>query len=666
MSSLLSWSRKGLSWPALVALLVLLSGGAVSAAAAVQKQSETRAVGQAIDGSKVIVELVVRRNVDPADFLSAGGLRGSEVADMQADVDRLQAGGQVVGLEVWRMNGAPLFIDAGHPLRETTLPQHERTRALSGSAWVLQGTEGERGKPTADVFLPLPARDGAVVGVVEVLLPQQPLTNRIRAAARWSEAAAVVVLVLLCAGLLVARRRLRRRESQARHDPLTGLLNRAALVEDANPLLRKATDKHPTALLVLDLAGFKSVNNTLGHTAGDALLSQVAATLRRAVRPNDLVARLGGDKFAVLVPGLPADASNQILVAEHLLQRLQTASFDVCGVALAVDASIGVALAPVHGSSAEELLRCGDVAMYVAKHEHSGWAVYDPTSDHHDVRQLGLLVELRKAIEHDELVLHYQPQVALGDGAVVGVEALVRWQHPQRGLLSPMEFIPLAESTGLIRPLTEWVLRTAIEQAASWQRTGAPLRVAVNISPRTLLEGHLPTQLLSVLADAGLPASLLELEITETAVIGNPQRAEHVLRRLDAMGIKVSIDDFGAGFTSLAYLKSLPVKAIKIDRSFVTDMLDQPEDQAITEAVIGLGHRLGLLVLAEGVETEAVYRRLRELGCDEAQGYLLSRPLPPAALEGWLADWQLNHPTATGPTTCERSPAARTPKPAAT
>jgi diguanylate cyclase (GGDEF)-like protein len=455
-------------------------------------------------------------------------------------------------------------------------------------------------------------------------------------------------LAVLTLVLLVLRRRLLLREDQALHDSLTGLLNRGALRERLQATVARIgkDESVMAALLVLDLDGFKAVNDTLGHPAGDALLIQVARTLTRSLRPTDVVARLGGDEFAVLLTHLP-DAASAEIISRQLLTKLRAGSYSVHGIELAVDASIGIALLPEHGRDTDLLLQRADVAMYQAKRANGGVTLYDEANDAHDVTQLGLLVELRRAIELDELVLHYQPKARLDTGDLHGVEALVRWQHPSRGLLGPDTFVPLAEHTGLMAPLTEWVLRHAVTQAGRWRDLGLMLPVAVNMSPRSLLDGNLAASLLALLAEANVTGDLLELEITETAIMTDPGRAVRVLRQLNAMGIRVAIDDFGVGYTSLTYLKSLPVHTLKIDRAFVTDMLTDPRDQAIAESVIGLGHKLGLNVVAEGIETEEVWQRLKALNCDEGQGYLLARPLPAEELTSWVVAHVIGEPLNT-------------------
>jgi diguanylate cyclase (GGDEF)-like protein len=448
----------------------------------------------------------------------------------------------------------------------------------------------------------------------------------------------VAAATAVTAVTVAARRDLLRRQRHARTDAVTGLLNRRALHQDLRTLLEAVTPDRPLALLLIDLSEFKSVNDTLGHPAGDQLLRQVGATLSALVRPGDVVVRLGGDEFAILLTDL-SDAAAARYRAEQLLTELRAGAFTVQGIDLNVDASIGIALAPTQGRRVDELLQHADVAMYQAKRTHRGVMVYDPATDEHTVDQLAMVAELRHALANEEFVLHYQPKICLPDRRVVGVEALVRWQHPTRGLLPPGEFLPVLESTGMIGPLTRWVLREAVRQAASWRRAGMELPVAVNISPRSLLDYDLPARVLATLLAADLPASFLELEITENAIMTNPERAAHILTQLRARGVGVSIDDFGAGYTSLALLRILPVTALKVDRGLITRLLECPEDEAVTHAVIDLAHRLGFQVVAEGVETQELLDRLTELRCDQAQGYLISRPLPPAALEGWLTGW---------------------------
>ena len=430
----------------------------------------------------------------------------------------------------------------------------------------------------------------------------------------------------------------RRLVDQALHDPLTGLPNRELFADRVDQAIRTADrELRPAALLLLDLDRFKDVNDTLGHHHGDQLLIEVGQRLCDALRDADTVARLGGDEFAVVLPGATAEGASA--VADKLRTVLQQ-PLTIDGVALDLDASIGIAVYPEHGADAAELLQHADVAMYMAKQAHVGFLVYDPAVDQHSPKRLAPLGGLRRALERDELVLHYQPKADLGSGAVHSVEALVRWQHPDHGLLGPGEFIPLAERTGLIHPLTYWVLDAALDQAARWQRGGLHLSVAVNISTRCLLDPAFPDQVAGQLATWQVPADLLVLEITESAVMADPARALDVLRGLHTLGVGLAVDDFGTGYSSMAYLKELPVDELKIDRSFVSQMAISASDAVIVRSTIDLGHNLGLRVVAEGVETQHAWEQLSELGCDIAQGYYLGRPMPAADLEQQLGQAQ--------------------------
>jgi diguanylate cyclase len=423
-------------------------------------------------------------------------------------------------------------------------------------------------------------------------------------------------------------------QHQALHDPLTGLPNRELFGDRVEQAIR-ASDRglQPASLLLLDLDRFKDVNDTLGHHHGDRLLGEVAARLTGTLRAVDTVARLGGDEFAVLLPDATADGA--AAVAQKVRAALhQPLTLD--GVGLDLDASIGIAVYPDHGGDAAELLQHADVAMYAAKQAHAGFVVYDPAVDQHSPKRLALLGGLRRALERDELVLHYQPKADLHTGKVLGAEALVRWHHPAHGLLGPGEFIPLAERTGLIHPLTRWVLDAALRQAAAWRRAGHQLSVAVNVSTRSLLDREFPDQVADRLTAWEVPATSLVLEVTESAVMADPVLALEILGRLHALGVGLALDDFGTGYSSMAYLKALPVDELKVDRSFVGQMATSNSDAVIVRSTIDLGHNLGLHVVAEGVENQATWEELAALGCDTAQGYHLGRPMPADELEQWL------------------------------
>ncbi len=425
---------------------------------------------------------------------------------------------------------------------------------------------------------------------------------------------------------------------RALHDALTGLPNRALLLDRLGQALRaaaRAGGGTAVALLLLDLDRFKEVNDTLGHPAGDALLAEVAARLRAAVRGSDTVGRLGGDEFAVLLPG--DDAAGAARVAATVAAAL-AAPLVVEGQALVVGGSIGIAACPAHGADVATLLRHADIAMYTAKRTRTGVAVYDPAQDARARARLALLDDLRAGIAAGAFTLHYQPKIDLDTGRSSWVEALVRWAHPTRGLLPPEVFIPLAESTGLIVPLTRWVLEEATRQAGAWRRAGLAVSVAVNLSAASLQDPALPATVAALLGAHALPAGLLRVELTESMLMADVGRAPVALAALADIGVRVSVDDFGTGYSSLAYLKRLPVDELKIDKAFVRDVAVDASDAAIVGATIGLGHGLGLRVVGEGVESQASLDALRALGCDGAQGYHIARPLPPAAMTRWLRD----------------------------
>jgi predicted signal transduction protein with EAL and GGDEF domain len=343
---------------------------------------------------------------------------------------------------------------------------------------------------------------------------------------------------------------------------------------------------------------------------------------------------LGGDEFAVLLPRV-ASAEGAVAVAETLVAVFER-SFVLEGLTLDVEASIGLALYPEHGVDADELLQRADIAMYAAKDTHAGFVVFDPKLDQHSPRRLALLGDLRRAIDQDQLLLHYQPKVDAHTKQTLGVEALVRWQHPERGLVPPNDFIPLAERTGLIGPLTHYVLDAALRQCRDWLQGGHELPVAVNVSARRLLDLKFPDEVATLLARWEIPAWMLVIEITESTIMADPAHALEVLGRLSEMGVQVSIDDFGTGYSSMAYLKTLPVHELKVDRSFVSQMLSSTSDAVIVRSTVDLGRNLGLRVVAEGVEDPATWDALDTLGCDVIQGYYVSRPVPADDLLDWL------------------------------
>jgi diguanylate cyclase (GGDEF)-like protein len=422
---------------------------------------------------------------------------------------------------------------------------------------------------------------------------------------------------------------------RAHHDQLTGLPNRTRLLEHANVLLSNATRREGSVgVLLVDLDRFKEINDVLGHAAGDVLLARVGALMANAIRDEDILARLGGDEFAVVLAD--ADEKVAIRVAERM-RELASATVEIDGVALNVEASVGIAVSRLAaGEDIDTLLRHADIAMYTAKRARCGFTVYESDQDTTTRERLNLLGELRHALQADEIVLHYQPKLTLPAGELIGVEALARWLHPTRGLLSPAEFIPAAENTGLIVPLTLHVLDLSLGQMHRWRAAGQDFSVAVNVSPRCLAHPDLTANVISLLLKHDVPPRQLKLEITENTLAHDPQKALATLTSLHNAGIHISIDDFGTGYSSMRYLKRLPVSELKVDRSFVSSMIADADDAVLVRSVIELGHNLGLTVVAEGVEDQATLDELTKAGCDIAQGFHLGRPMADGAFDTWL------------------------------
>jgi diguanylate cyclase (GGDEF)-like protein len=427
-------------------------------------------------------------------------------------------------------------------------------------------------------------------------------------------------------------------QHKALHDPLTGLPNRKFLLQRLGEAVQRP-DVTRFSVALLDLDRFKEVNDTLGHHVGDRLLEMVAQRIQGVLRGDDLVARLGGDEFAVVMPHLSNDRE-----AADVSRRVRDAlvePFQLEEVLLELEASIGIAMYPEHGTDVEQLMRRADVAMYLAKEQHTGVEVYDPARDRNSTDRLGLLAALRRALDAGELELHYQPKVTIGDvesasSEVVGVEALVRWNHPTRGFIPPDEFIPLAETSGLMHRLTDFVIDTALAQVARWRAEGLPVAVAVNVSARDLHGTELARTVSEALARHRVPAPLLKLELTERTLMAEHTRVLDTLVALEALDVELSLDDFGTGYSSMFMLKRLPVSEIKVDRSFVSKLADHDEDASIVRSIIDLAHALGMQAVAEGVETAEVWTQLQDLGCDTAQGWFVSRPMPAEAATEWL------------------------------
>jgi diguanylate cyclase (GGDEF)-like protein len=418
---------------------------------------------------------------------------------------------------------------------------------------------------------------------------------------------------------------------QALHDALTDLPNRRLFRDRVNQSVVAARrSRVPVAVMIIDLDRFKEVNDTLGHHIGDILLQQVASRLQATLREGDTIARLGGDEFAVLLPSVTGTVA-AAAVAEKLVKALE-APFSIRTWTFDIDASIGIAVSPEHGDTVDALMQRADVAMYLAKESRAGFELYSADRDRHSPRRLALLSDLRRALDDGSLVLHYQPKADMRTGGVRGVEALLRWNHSEHGPIPPDEFIPLAEHTGLIRPLTLYVLDHALAQCRAWNDDGIEVGMAVNLSVRNLYDPSFADEVSAMLAKWGVPAAQLEFEITESVIMADPMRAMAVLARLSELGVGLSLDDFGVGYSSLAYLKRLPVTEIKIDKSFVMNLAHDESDAMIVRTTIALARSLGMRVVAEGVEGAETWVKLIALGCDVAQGHYLSKPRPAAEI----------------------------------
>ena len=444
----------------------------------------------------------------------------------------------------------------------------------------------------------------------------------------------VPLLALPMAAVHRASMQAAKMEHLALHDPLTGLPNRTRLLQAIGRALGNANDHQELALLVVDLDRFRDVNDTLGRAQGDAVLKEVAARLTRSVRATDLVARIESDRFGVLLPDLPR-SGDAALAADNILDALSR-QMEVAGAALSVDATVGIACAPSHAQEADLLLQRAEAAMYRAKRAQSRREFFSLDIEEEAPRRLILVTALKRAIDGRAITMHYQPKVELGHRRVIGVEALARWTDEVVGPVLPATFVPLAERTGLAESLTELALETAAADCRRWQNDGHFTPVAVNVPARVLLDPAFPDLVESKRRTFGLDEGALEIEITESTLMGDHDQARRALTRLREIGVRTSIDDFGTGYSSLSYLRELPVHALKIDRSFITQLIDEPDLEAIVRSIIELARNLRLETVAEGVEDERVCERLVGLGCDYAQGFALARPMPADAMRSWL------------------------------
>ena len=608
-------------------------------------------VDAASDRAQAVADLEVQRALgahpDPG-----GGIAQSQQDALDRYFQAARARGDVAHVVLRSRAGTIAYADNHSVIGDGSTAPSEAHDALAGAvASQVTDSNGDAGGAARGrvlrVFAPLRAKPSdRPNGSLELWVPYEPIAARITSRTHglyWLLGGGLFSLWLLVVGVVAgASQRLRRqaaeKEEQALSDGLTGLPNRTmfqTLIERA--MAGVGRRKEMGVVMLMDLDRFKDVNDTLGHHNGDLLLQRIGSRLHSVLRDAETVARLGGDEFAILLPEVP-DRQSVVPVVRRVLKVLEEPVV-VGGLALQCEGSIGIAIFPEHGTTVESVMRAADVAMYMAKENRSGYEYYDARrhEHRHDAGRLALIGELRRAMDETELVLYYQPKVDLETGLAQGVEALARWHHPERGLLSPDEFIPLAERSNLLRPMTLYLLDSALRQCNAWRVCGLEVSVAVNLSMQNLIDLRLPNDLARLLTSWRLPPGSLELEITESTIMADHRRAMTILTRLNKMGVTLTVDDFGTGYSSLAYLQSLPVSSIKIDKSFVLSMAEDPGNATIVQSTIDLGHNLGLRVVAEGVENEETYNKLAALGCDYAQGYFLSRPLSPDKATAWLA-----------------------------
>ncbi|MFC7535569.1 putative bifunctional diguanylate cyclase/phosphodiesterase [Actinoplanes sp. GCM10030250] len=591
---------------------------------------------QGLAQAAVIAEMAIAPALNTGETVASDGITDGltvvQVEGMRAATEQAVFRGAVLRVRLRSFTGRVVFSDDGSTSGgvPTSDPDFQAAAAGNPRATVIDGRVD-----VIRVLQPLVASaSGQSVGVIELYLPYQTIADQLHAQMTrswWRIGGALIALYLVLALLAWSTTRslsryAARQEYQATHDALTGLPNRTAFRDQAEQVLEVARRNGGNGAVVLaDLNRFKEVNDTLGHHAGDELLRIVSVRMRDALGPDDILARLGGDEFALMLPG--RDRTEAVALLESVHDRVSD-EMVLDGVPLSIEASFGVSLYPEHGDQLQDLKQRADTAMYQGKRGTADVVVYAGGETSHPHQWLVVQAELRHALERDELVLFYQPKVNLPSGEVGGVEALVRWQHPLRGLVPPGEFLPAAEHSGLIVPLTEWVLRRALAGQAGWTRLGWDWPLSVNVSARNLEVPGFPQLVKDLLAETGTPPDRLILEITETALAGDTDTVARTVVELGQLGVGISVDDFGAGFTSLAYLRGLPITEIKIDRAFVADVMRDPQSQAIVRSVIELAHGLGSRATAEGVETAEVGHWLAAAGCDEAQGYFYGRPAP--------------------------------------
>jgi diguanylate cyclase (GGDEF)-like protein len=642
---------------ALMSLVPIVALGFILARV-LQAQVVSRALSDADQSAQLIARIGIQPRLTPHDLrygLSAAGVRSLD--------DQLRARSvtqDLARIKIWNTRDQVIYSD-DHSLMGHTLPPSDDLRnALAGRPNDAEVVTPSRQTETAtevglgqlvEVYVPLRfAASGPPAGVFEIYLSYRPIAAALTRNKRMIALLVAIGLALLWSILyrIVARasRRLRQQADEndrlARYDQLTGLPNRTLFIEE----LEAAEKRQPgsVAVLLIDLDRFTEINNTLGTENGDLVLHEIASRISAQVQHGALVARLAGDAYAVLLDGVQGIAD--ALSAAALIQASLEPTIVLGDVEVSVEASIGIAVMDEDTGAPSILLQRADTALARARSRHSAIEAYSPGLDQFDAARLKLLSQVRGALGRGEFLLEYQPQIELPGGQITGVEALVRWHHPEYGVLAPTRFIPLIEQTALIGPLTLALVDQAVGQLVTWRKLGIDVQMSVNLSARNLLDAELPQQIADILQRHRVAPQSLVVEVTESAAMDDPHRAVAVLVALRATGIGVSVDDFGTGNASIEYLAKLPATEIKIDRSFITGILDDPRSEAIVRSTIDLARNLGLTVVAEGVETEAVLRHLTELGCDTAQGYFIARPQSPEQLAAMMDGGSESRPSS--------------------
>ena len=632
---------------ALIMLCAVIVLG-LALAASYRTEATRRGLAQGRDEAVLMAQTAVQPFLDGRPLSS--GLSPAETHDMNLLVRDSVLSGDVLRLRLRNLDGTVIYTDDGVGLHSTANADEARQAAHGRIVSLIthlnaDAASGPLGPPAVEIYLPLSAGSPShLVGVLEVYLPYTPINRDVGAGLSLlyrNLAVGLGVLYVLLFGISYSvgrrlRRQVRLNQYMAEHDALTDLPNRELFHQRAEEELQRGAGMGVfTMIAIIDLDRFKEINDTLGHPNGDQLLIALGARLREQLGGPGALARLGGDEFGVLL----SDVDEPELMLQQLRRAIEE-EINIDHLPLSVEASIGYVVAPEQGTDVDTLMQLADVAMYTAKSRHLGVVRYHESQSHYNASNLALVAELRHAIDVNELVLYYQPKVRVSDGRIDAVEALVRWQHPDKGLVYPDDFIPLAEQTDLIDRLTTWVMKRALEDLKNFGPGARDLTVSVNVSARNLGRAGFAATVVDALNTAGVAPERLFIEVTETTLMTDPDRAAAVLSDLDRSGVRLSIDDFGTGQTSLGYLSTLPIHELKIDRSFITDMMEHPAHATIVHSIIDLGHNLGFSVVAEGVETAEVLFDLTATGCDVAQGYFFTRPMPADELAPWLSRYK--------------------------